>query len=173
MKTTKLFFLCILTFLSFSNEMVSQNKPAFGINETKVFYAENYTPPSKIEFVFSGDAEYVKYFFTDLGDEIKKRFLKQNITIAFRYSKNETHYSSNGNLQNNDFLFFLNIDNAVTISENSGYDRNMKFNFNGELKQKDNDAVILSFKTVVKATHDINNKNEEIADYLLNKILVK
>lgn len=173
MKKHRLSFLIIISLIFFTNKITSQKKLIMGVNEIDSYYSQNYTPPTKIEFVFLGNPKYVNYFFSFFEEKIKKKFLEKQIYISFRYFNEKIHYNSNEKESNSEFIFFLNIDNTVVIDEKNGYDRVIKFDFNGELKQKSDNLTILSFKTVVKAIHDITNKNKEIIDYLLNKLYIK
>ncbi len=170
MKKQKIFFFWMIIFLIFSNEMRSQNNLKNGVNELEISYAENYASPSRIEFVFSGNPKYLNYFFSNLEEKIKEKFQEKDIKVSFRYLNKQEPYVSESKVNNHEFSFFLNIDNSTVIDEKSGYDRVMKFDFNGQLITKDNNSAIFSFKSVIKVIHDITNKNEEIVDYLLSKL---
>lgn len=172
MKKQNIFFFSMIIFLIFSVEMRSQNQLKIGINELEISYIESYTSPLKIEFIFSGNPKYINYFFSDLEEKIKKKFQKKNIEVSFSYLNNQKHYGSESTVNEHEFSFLLNINNSTVIDEKNGYDRLMKFDFNGQLIPKDNSSAIFSFKSVVIAIHDITNKNEEIVDYLLNKLLI-
>jgi|GEM_PF-4853147 len=168
----KILVFCIMLLLTFPNEITSQNNLKIGVNELENFYAVSYTPPLKIEFVFTGNPKYINYFYSDLEKQIKKKFEKKNIVIALRYLNKTKHYESKNKINTDEYMFLLNIDNSITVDEKNGSDRVVKFDLNGRLTSKDSSMVMFSFKTVVFVIHDINNKNEDVANYLLNKILI-
>lgn len=174
MNTQKTILLGVLFFLIFSNQMRSQDDLKFGVNEVEKFYAENYTAPKKVEFVFTGNPKYIKYFYTDLEQKIKRKFLKKDIAVSFRYLNQPTHYETNKEyIGEAEYIFLLNIDNSVTIDEKNGSDRLMKFDLSGRLTSKKDATVQFRFKSSVFVIHDINNKNEEVANYLLYRLTVR
>lgn len=154
----------------FSVDMLSQKKNDYGVNEKEIFYSENYTPPKKIDFIFSGNIKYRDYFFSDLEEKIKLKFSKENIQISIRYSNKLPHYISIGKTDDNTIIFYLNIDNPKVINERNGYDRIVKFDLSGELKQPNSNISEMIFKSTVKCIHDITTENDAIVLYLLEKI---
>lgn len=141
-----------------------------GVNELQYFFSKEYINPENIEFVFSGDSTCVDYFYSDLEKKIVQRF--NNINISFRYLNKKAHYASKKIDDRRKVIFFLNINNAEVIEERNGNDRLVAFEFSGSLINKENKRKIFSFKSIVIAIHDINNKNDNLVDYLFNKIVM-
>merc|ERR1711974_586694 len=56
----------LILLIGFSMGIKAQNIAKKDIRETELLYSENYTPPLNIEFVFDGDSEYRRNFYSDL-----------------------------------------------------------------------------------------------------------
>lgn len=142
----------------------------YGINENSYAYAEAYSPPESIEFIFVSKASYSQYFYTDLQKEILRTFEKKNIQIAFRYLDKNTHYSSKTTDDKTKAVYYLHIDDPDTIEERSGFDRIVGFNFSGKLIDATDFSEKFSFKSIVIAIHDINQQNKDLANYLFSRL---
>lgn len=142
----------------------------YGFNEKESYYSENYLPPQNIEFVFSGNPRYSKYFYTGLEREIQERFTRGKKNISFKYYEMNTHYNPSMDEVKDKSIFVLNINNPEVYAENNGYDRIMRFEFSGELYSTDKFKNEFSFKIIVFAKHDINSRNSAIANYLYRKL---
>ncbi|HUH52216.1 MAG TPA: hypothetical protein VLZ11_08955 [Flavobacterium sp.] len=142
----------------------------YGINEVSYTYAETYSPPDNIEFIFVGKASYSQYFFTDLQREILRAFDKKNIQIAFRYLDKKTHYSSIKTTEQTKAMYYLSIDESISIEERAGFDRVVSFNFSGKLIDASDFSEKFSFKSIAIAIHDINQQNKDLANYLFSRL---
>ena len=130
-----------------------------GIKERECGYSKQYNKPDAITFVFAGNPKYVNYYFRDLKEHIFKSFTQKGITVSFL------------NGTTDDSTFVLKIDDAKTIHENDGHDREMRYELVGILSTNDVAEPALSFKITVNTIHDINQQNKEVAKYLLRKVL--
>ena len=148
----------------------AQNIAKKDIRETELLYSENYTPPLNIEFVFDGDSEYRRNFYSDLEKKIKNKFKNTVAEISFRYIDSQKHYISEVKNNSDVYVFHLEIVNPKVTDERNGYDRRGRFNFNGFLESDKNSEITFSFKTEVYTIHDINTNNENIASYLFSKL---
>lgn len=142
----------------------------YGINEDVYAYADNYSPPENIEFVFIGDLKYVKYFYTNLEKEILNVFNKKTIQIAFRYLDNKVHYNSKTTSDKTKTIYYLNIYESNIIKEHLGFNRIVSFNFSGKLINAEDLSERFSFKSTVIAIHDINQQNKDVANYLFSRL---
>ena len=163
----------LILLLAFSFNIEAQNKVKRDILETECFYSEVYTAPLNIEFVFTGNPRYVEYFYSDLEKEIKDWFKNTVIEISFKYLDNQKHYQSKVKNNSDVYVFYLEIFNSQVIDEKNGYDRRVKFNFNGYLESNKNSETTFSFNSVVYAIHDINTNNENVANYLFSKLYLR
>lgn len=156
----------IILFVSLN--VFSQNTFITGVHELECSYSEDYNVPDKIDFVFTGNPKYIKYFFSDLEKKLRKRFFTKD--ISFQYLKNNESYQS----KNTDkYVFYLHIDNSAVIDEKSGYDRTARFEFEGKLIDLKDVKRTFYFKSMVFVIHDINDQNEVVAGYLYDKLFFK
>ena len=144
------------------------NKFQLGLNEIEHFYSENFTNPKSIEFVFSGNPRYIDYYFTNLKKHLSDRFSGKDVNFCFRYINSGNVCKSDKNSY--DYLLNLDINNSTIINEKNGYDRTMKFDFKGNLINNETLESEFNFKSVVLVIHDINNKNDDVAEYLFTKL---
>ena len=162
MKTVITFLLKIVLFallLSSHYSFSQKDRSTPVIKEKECRYASHYIPPGQLTFSFAGNPKYVNYYFSDLKKQLFKTFSQKGVPISF----------TNGTT--GETTFFLRIDNAKTIHENDGYDREMRYELTGAFHSDATSAPVLSFTIVVNTVHDINQQNKMVAEYVLEKVM--
>ena len=96
--------------------------------------------------------------------------IKKNIQIAFRYLDKKTHYSSIKTTEQTKAMYYLSIDESISIEERAGFDRVVSFNFSGKLIDASDFSEKFSFKSIAIAIHDINQQNKDLANYLFSRL---
>ncbi|TDR26200.1 hypothetical protein [Flavobacterium cheniae] len=164
--TTIIYFFTLIS----AQQLSSQNLE-LGVNEINSYKNENYVVPNNIEFIFSGNPRYIKYFFSDFEEKIKPLCRKYNIEFSLKYLDEKVHFTSLNYNTTNSYIVRLHIDRSEVIAENSGHNRIIKFVFSGQVKKNEEDTSVLDFTSIVKGIHDITNQNQAVADYVAEKIM--
>ncbi len=142
----------------------AQVMPKLGINETDYYYSADFNTPDKLYFVLRGDPHYKTYFYNSLKKHLRALLRHKNIQFSFKPLQRTSRK------KDVNFVLYLDINNAVVLQENSGYDRIMKFNFSGKLVSLLDNKKLFGFNSHVYVIHDINNQNVNLGQYLIDKI---
>lgn len=67
-------------------------------------------------------------------------------------------------------MYYLSIDESISIEERAGFDRVVSFNFSGKLIDASDFSEKFSFKSIAIAIHDINQQNKDLANYLFSRL---
>lgn len=160
-------FLYICAFVAFPMAVCAQ--PNTRIDNVNLTYAADYAPPVKIAFVFTGNPNYVAYYFEYLEPELKKTFGAKNKNVSYHYLDKITEEA----LSTADAVFVLNVNGAETINERSGHDRMVKHTLQGSLRCKKAGVTLLSFLDVVYTVHDIAAFPKGVAKKLQERLARK